>query len=307
MHFADMLNQRITKLQSRLVIGIDPHQELLLKDQSRFKSVFAGKSDEFLLSAFCSIIIDVAENRACAVKPQAAFFESMGIMGYTILGQCIRQARKRDIPVVLDAKRGDIGSTASAYAKAYLHPDSEFCADALTVNPYLGPDTLEPFITAADKYDAGLFVLVKTSNLKSGAFQNLKIYSQADTSIDTVSAKIGQSIHQLGSNNIGESGFSNIGAVVGATYPKDLKQMREIMPTSIFLVPGYGAQGGKADDVKTAFYSNGTGAIVSSSRGIIFAHEDRKYSDLELDETDIYRSMDDAAKIAQNDINKVIG
>ncbi|HHX09781.1 MAG TPA: orotidine-5'-phosphate decarboxylase [Firmicutes bacterium] len=301
MHFADKLNGRINSTGSRVVIGIDPDPKRLLADQSKFKAAFPGKSDEFLLDAFCSTIIEVAKTYACAVKPQAAFFESMGLMGWKALASCIQNARKHAIPVILDAKRGDIGHTAGAYAKAYLDPGSELFADALTVNPYLGPDTLHPFMNMASQNGCGLFVLVKTSNPGSHAFQDLKVSDEPDASPRTVAAKVAECVNSLGESHIGKSGFSNIGAVVGATYPEHLDMMRQVMPKSILLVPGYGAQGGTPGDVKAAFYPGGTGAVVSSSRGIIFAYENLP----QPSDNGIYEAMANAAEKARDDINSV--
>lgn len=305
MHFADRLNERISTVRSRMVIGIDPDPKRLFAPESKLKAAFPGKSDEYLLNAFCSTIIEVAKTRAVAVKPQAAFFESMGIFGWKALSLCIRNAQKHGVPVILDAKRGDIGNTATAYAKAYLDPESDFFVDALTVNPYLGPDTLEPFATMADKNGCGLFVLVKTSNPGSGVFQNLEVHDKADAPPKAVAVKVAECVSNLGSGNIGQFGFSNVGAVVGATYPKHLELMRKVMPDSVFLVPGYGAQGGKGEDVKAAFYPDGSGAIVSSSRGIIFSYEKQEPGEAKPGQAGIYEAMARAAEKARDDINSV--
>ncbi|MGI6626820.1 MAG: orotidine-5'-phosphate decarboxylase [Bacillota bacterium] len=301
MHFADRLDQRITETASRIVIGIDPDPVRLFASGSRLKTAFPGKSNEHLLETFCSIIIEVAKTYACAIKPQAAFFESMGISGLKALSQCILQARKMHIPVILDAKRGDIGNTASAYAKAYLDPSSEFFADALTVNPYLGPDTLEPFVQMANRNHCGLFILVKTSNPGSGAFQDLKIHKGNVGLSGTLAARVAETVRDMGSSTIGNCGFSNIGAVVGATYPEDLEALRSIMPYTLFLLPGYGAQGGTAQDVKPAFCPGGKGALVSSSRGIIFAYEALARNG--LSQADIFEAIANAAQKAREDIN----
>ncbi len=305
MHFADKLNDRINALHSRLVIGIDPHPERLFGPKSKFGEAFLNKSDEYLLNAFCSTIIEVAKTKACAVKPQAAFFESMGLWGWKALSSCMGEARKHGVPVILDAKRGDIGMVASAYARAYLEPESDFFADALTVNPYLGPDTLEPFASLANKRGCGLFVLVRTTNPGSSTFQNLAVETEADDLYKTVAGRIALSVSGLGRENTGKSGFSNIGAVVGATYPKDFQLMRQAMPQAIFLVPGYGAQGGKGEDVKSAFYPDGTGAIISSSRGIIFSYEAQAVGREKLSPETIYVAMSEAADKARDDINSV--
>lgn len=296
MHFADRLIKRIDQVNSRLVIGIDPDPKKLFGSGSLFCRAHPRLPKEDVLDAFCEGILDVAEGTACAVKPQAAFFEAMGLWGLASLARCISSARSRGIPVILDAKRGDIGNTAAAYAAAYLTPGSEFRADALTVNPYLGPDTLEPFARAAQESEAGLFVLVKTSNPGSGAFQDS---SQVDGR--PLFMKVAAAVKDLGRENLGACGYSNIGAVVGATYPHQLQSLRTALPDSIFLLPGYGAQGGTAGDTVGAFHKGGYGAVVSSSRGIIFAYE-------KLDERasaeDVGKAVADAAKRARDDIQR---
>lgn len=299
MHFADRLTDRIDAIGSRLVIGVDPDPKRILGTDSKFRAAFPGKPDAYLLDAFCATVSEVAKAYACAIKPQAAFFESMGLLGWNALSRCIQNARQHGIPVILDAKRGDIGHTARAYAKAYLDPDSEFFADALTVNPYLGPDALQPFMDMAGSNGCGLFVLVKTSNPGSHAFQDLRVWDTPDGPRETLGEKVARYVDELGKSHIGKSGFSNVGAVVGATYPQHLERLRQVMPKSIFLVPGYGAQGGTPEDVKPAFYPDGTGAVVSSSRGIIFAYESLPPPS----PTDIFEAMAGAAQKARADIN----
>ncbi len=304
MHFADRLQDRIDKVDSRIVIGIDPDPKRIFSPQSRLEQAFGNKSSEYVLEAFCRTIVDVAKDYACAIKPQAAFFECMGIMGLTVLSRVIAYARSFDIPVILDAKRGDIGNTASAYSAAYLESGSDFFADALTVNPFLGPDTLAPFVETADKNNCGLFVLVKTSNPGSSAFQDLSVLDAGTRQVATVSEIIGAEIASLGDKNLGTCGLSNIGAVVGATHPQSMVRLRQIMPRTIFLLPGYGAQGGTAADVRPAFTSDGKGAIVSSSRQIIFAYEKLENSHPTAEQ--VTRAIEDAALKARDDINSVI-
>jgi orotidine-5'-phosphate decarboxylase len=299
MHFADKLYERIHKVDSRLVIGVDPEPKRLFGEKSLFQKANPGQSRQGLLDAFCEVVVSVAASTACAVKPQSAFFEAMGLWGLESLARCIKLARSQDIPVILDAKRGDIGNTAAAYASAYLDPSSEFYVDALTVNPYLGPDTLEPFVHAARKSGSGLFVLVKTSNPGSGAFQDTPL---ADGR--TLFMKVAAAVRDLGQLSVGDCGYSDIGAVVGATYPEELAALRKALPSCIFLLPGYGAQGGTADDVKGAFNQGGYGAIVSSSRGIIFAYE--KLGEV-AGPDEIRAAMLDAATGARRDIQGAAG
>jgi len=206
------------------------------------------------------------------VKPQSAFFEELGPAGGEALHSVIEHARRLGLLVLLDGKRNDIGSTARAYAAAYLGGDSPWGADALTVSPYLGDDSLQPFFEQAASAGAGVFVLVKTSNPGGRLFQDLpvgehKLYQfVAGWLADQTRGKLGQ------------CRYSDIGAVVGATYPAELTELRQAMPHNWFLVPGFGAQGAGAADVAAAFDEDGLGAIVNSSRGVIFAYRRPEYS-----------------------------
>ncbi|MCU0710355.1 MAG: orotidine-5'-phosphate decarboxylase, partial [Pirellula sp.] len=210
---------------------------------------------------------------------QAAFFEELGPEGVRDLERVVREATQRGMLVVMDAKRGDIGTTATAYANAFLGSGpvgspqySPFGADALTVNPFLGADTLEPFVQRCDASHSGLFVLVKTSNPGSGLLQDRVTQSE------TVSECVAKHVESLSSVRRGESGYGPIGAVVGATYPEQLAAMRALMPSAWILIPGYGAQGGSASDVRHGMDDRGLGAIVNSSRGIIFAFQQPKFA-----------------------------
>lgn len=300
MHFSDKIEKRMQEINSRLVIGIDPHPEKVLDNSSVFATTLNSDDPEYLLSAFCDIALEVAARTACAVKPQAAFFECAGIPGWRSLRRCIKMAREMDLPVILDIKRGDIGSTASAYARAYLDPSSEFFSDAVTVNPYLGPDSLEPFVAAAKKSGSGIFVLVKTSNPGSGAFQDAVL---ADG--EPLFARVARVVAAFASSSIGNCGYSGVGAVVGATYPEHLSILRSLLPQSIILLPGYGAQGGKAENLKAAFHPGGRGALVSSSRAIIFSYENSEPG--QLSESRIFDAMLEAAQKAKKEIQAIIG
>ncbi len=175
--------------------------------------------------------------------------------------------------VILDGKRNDIGSTAAAYAQAYLGAASAWKADALTVSPYLGGDSLEPFVEVARKQSSGLFVLVKTSNPGGGQLQDLLAEGKP------LYRHVAEHVARLAANDVGKSGYGSTGAVVGATYPEQLTELREVMPQSWLLIPGFGSQGGTARDVAAGFDSQGLGAIVNNSRGIIFAHARKEYKD----------------------------
>lgn len=229
-----------------------------------------------MYKTFCREVLDVVAPLVPAVKPQAAFFEELGPPGMAALGDVLRYASEdKGLLVILDGKRNDIGSTATAYASGYLGSagQSPWGADALTVSPYLGADSLEPFVDKSIQRNAGIFVLVKTSNPGGGLFQDLiadgrPLYRHVAAYVETMAAK-----------TAGACGYGVMGAVVGATYPEQLAELRTEMPHTWFLVPGFGSQGGTARDVAAAFDSQGTGAIVNNSRGIIFAHKRKPYAE----------------------------
>lgn len=221
---------------------------------------------------FCRGVIDVVAPLVPAVKPQMAFFEQLGSAGLVALEQVVLYAREKGLLVILDGKRNDIGSTAQAYAEAYLGPTSPWQADALTVSPYLGSDSLTPFVEVAQQRGSGLFVLVKTSNPGGGQFQDLVADGQP------IYRHLGDYINELAAKTPGACGYSCVGAVVGATYPAQLVELRAAMPQTWFLVPGFGHQGGAATDVAGAFDVQGLGAVINNSRGIIFAHSRKEYA-----------------------------
>jgi len=216
------------------------------------------------------------------VKPQIAFYEQYGFAGIWAYEETCKYAQEKGLIVVADAKRNDIGSTAEGYAGAFLGEVELFGekmasldADALTVTPYLGYDGIKPFVKACDEYGKGIFVLVKTSNPSSGDLQDQMVKDGQMTNY----ALMSHLVESWGSDLVGELGYSSVGAVVGATHPKQAAEIREMLPQAIFLVPGYGAQGGGAQDVRACFNKDGLGAIVNSSRGIIFAGEDQGYAE----------------------------
>ncbi|MEC9010661.1 MAG: orotidine-5'-phosphate decarboxylase [Planctomycetota bacterium] len=272
-HYADRLDDAIRRKGTPALVGIDPRLDLLPVEVLERAQQAGGDRDQVAAAAFeefCFRLIDVVAPLVPAVKPQAAFFEQYGPAGVTVLGRVIRQARKAGLLVICDGKRGDIGSTAEAYASAYLagaDPDAApFAADALTVNPYLGADTLEPFVETAATRGGGLYVLVRTSNPGAGTFQDLLADGQP------VYRHAARMVQELARSSMGDGGYGAIGAVVGATYPRELAELREAMPEVPLLVPGYGSQGAGAGDVAAAFGPDGLGALVNSSRGINFAY-----------------------------------
>jgi len=270
-HFADRLNHAICFKQTPLIVGLDPRadqlpEQLAVDDPANFAELARA------YSKFSREIIDVVAELVPAVKPQAAFFEQIGPPGMVALAEVVDHARAAGLLVVMDAKRGDIGSTAAAYASAYLGPISAWGCDALTVNPYLGDDSLEPFVNVANETGSGIYVLTKTSNPGSHTIQEKMV---GDRSVFSL---VAEQIENLATQNIGSSGYGNVGAVIGATYPEQLSELRAKMPTTLFLIPGFGAQGGSAKDVAGGLDENGLGGIINSSRAIIFAFEKDEYA-----------------------------
>jgi orotidine-5'-phosphate decarboxylase len=273
--FADRLDAAIVRCQNPVLVGLDPRAESLpaglLSDAGR-----AGYQETAAAyGRFCREVIDVVAPLVPAVKPQAAFFEQLGPAGMTVLAEVIAYAQQKGLLVILDGKRNDIGSTATAYAQGMLGSDgqSPWGADALTVSPYLGDDSLQPFIDVACNRSAGVFVLVKTSNPGGKMLQDL----MADG--EPLYRHVAKYVQQQAAATAGACGYGAVGAVVGATYPAQLAELRAAMPNTLFLVPGFGSQGGTARDAAAAFDAAGHGAVVNNSRGIIFAHSLKPYSE----------------------------
>jgi orotidine-5'-phosphate decarboxylase len=273
------LHQAVRAKKTAACVGLDPRFHDLPAPIVRAAEKRGGRDRSALMAAayeeFCFRIIDVVAPLVPAVKPQSAFFEQCGPEGVQTLARVIRRAREKGLVVICDVKRGDIGPTAEAYAAAYLageDPDAApFAADAVTVNPYMGADTLEPFVQLAQKRGAGVYVLVRTSNPGAGAFQSRK--SDASPLYEHVAAVVEEmSVATAGANDYG-----CVGAVVGATYPRELGQLRNIMQHVPLLLPGFGVQGGTAADVAAAFDAGGLGGLVNNARGINFAHSREPY------------------------------
>ncbi len=272
--FGDRLARAVQDKKNPVCVGLDPRLEQL-PNGIRVERTTSLENQASAFEKFCCEVIDATHHLVPVVKPQSAFFEELGPYGVLALGRVCKYASQKGLIVIMDAKRNDIGSTATAYAKAYLgtNGQSAWGTDALTVSPYLGSDTLQPFVEQCTTVGAGIFVLVKTSNPGSGFLQDLSIDSRtiSDRVADYVQS---QSLMTASS----PSGYGCVGAVVGATYPEQLQAMRQRMPNAWILIPGYGAQGGSASDVVHGMDSQGLGAIVNSSRGIIFAYENAKYA-----------------------------
>lgn len=279
----DRLIKEIIKKKSPIVVGLDPRLEGIPSDILKVNFDLYGetlKGAAESIYAFNVGIIDAICDLVPAVKPQVAFYEQYGVEGMQAYKKTCEYAKAKGLIVIADVKRGDIGSTSKAYSIAHLGKvkigdslHSAFEADYATVNPYLGDDCMKEFMEEIVQYEKGIFVLVKTSNKSSGQLQDLICDSEKSQGKQTVYEKVAEIVNQWNQQYKGETGYSPIGAVVGATYPDELIALRKQMPHTILLVPGYGAQGGGAKDVVHAFNSDGLGAIINSSRGILFAYE----------------------------------
>ena len=263
MNFADKITLKTREIGSPLCLGLDPHSNLIPKLFKKDLHKLSIKNiEDFLFE-----IIDIAKNKVVALKPQVAFFEQWGPDGMSLLVKISKLAKENNIPIIMDAKRGDIGSTSEAYAKAWLGEKSFFKANAITINPWMGVETLLPFIELANKTNSGIFILLKTSNPGSKDLQDLKVDGKK------VFLHLSEKLINIVETNLGESGFSNVGIVVGATKPDEAILIRKILPKALFLIPGYGAQGAKASDalagliLKNKIYEGG---LINSSRSILF-------------------------------------
>ena len=288
MNFADQIVRSIEKRNSYICAGIDPRVDKIPSSYKDSAAKSAKTSEELvyaLLTKFYFDGLETLSSDVCCVKPNTAFFEQYGIGGMKALHSICSKANELELPIVLDAKRGDIGSTAEAYADASLggtkfmgEPIETLISDAVTVNPFLGFDTLEPFLDRCVKDGKGVFVLVKTSNPGSKALQDLR-----DPSGKSASELVAAWVAEHGEKCLGDSGLSNLGAVVGATYPEEAVEMRKLMPNAIFLIPGMGSQGGSAADaIKSFSFKDGrpTGdGLINLSRGIFSS-----FSSLDLGE-----------------------
>lgn len=300
-HFTDHLIERISQTGSSVVVGLDTDPRrlppfLMQGDQPADRSQSAMADAQF---EFNKAIVDAVHSIVPAVKVQIAFYELLGPAGLKTYQKTIQYARDRGLLVIGDIKRGDIGSTANAYAEAHLAGES--AADAVTVNPYMGSDAIMPFIEIGRRQGKGVFVLVKTSNPSSSELQDLEVADLRQRNYEIMARNVGE----LGADTIGKHGYSLVGAVVGATYPTEGQMLRGALPHTLFLVPGYGAQGAKADDVAGCFAADGSGAIVNASRSIIFAYEALKSTVGNL--VSVGESARDAALAMSDDINRAIG
>ena len=266
--FADRLAEAVERKRSQLVVGLDPRLDLL-PVELRGEAVLGRGEAANAVARFCCGIVDAVGPYVVAVKPQVAFFEALGSDGIAALERVSGYARAAGVLVIADAKRGDIGSTARAYAAAFLEPRDEEppLADALTVNTYLGGDSVEPFLQACRLHGAGIFCLVRTSNAGAADVQELTLSDGR-----RVWQQVAELVAGWGADLTGERGLSSVGAVVGATAPRVVAEARKLLPRSVLLLPGVGAQGASPRDVARAFTSGPASALVTASRSVIFAY-----------------------------------
>ncbi len=271
----DTLIEKIIQKQNPTCVGLDTSFDYLPNAMRAGASTAEDAADAILM--FNRGIIDAVSDIVPSVKVQIAYYEQYGPAGMRAFLETLRYAKEQGLVVITDAKRNDIGATASQYATAYLGESkvgetafSAFPSDFLTVNGYLGSDGIVPFVNECKAHDKGIFVLVKTSNPSSGELQNLKLEDGR-----TVYECMGDMVEKWGEGTVGKYGYSSVGAVVGATYPEEAKVLRARLPRTFFLVPGYGAQGANAEMLKNCFDSNGLGGVVNNSRGVLCAYKKR--------------------------------
>ena len=300
----ERLIEKIIEKKSPIVVGLDPRlenlpQELVLSSFEKHGESLKAVSEAIV--AFNKTIIDAVHDLVPAVKPQIAFYEQYGLEGMRAYLESCEYAKAKGLIVIGDIKRGDIGTTSKAYSIAHLgtvhvgaHTFKAFDTDIITVNPYLGDDCLKEFMDEVKVEDKGLFVLVKTSNKSSGQIQDLAVDGEK------VYEKVANMVANWNEKTLGPSGYSPIGAVVGATYPAEMDLLRLKMPHAFFLVPGYGAQGGTAKDIVGAFNQDGLGAVINSSRGIIYAFENSNLSYAEAARNATLTMRDDINEALEN-------
>lgn len=279
MNAIDNLIEKIKETSNPTVMGLDPRYDMIPEVvRKKYSNDLEGISKAIL--EYNKELIDNTYDIVPAIKPQLAFYEMFGIEGMKTFKETCRYAKEKGMIVIADAKRGDIGSTAKGYSNAYLGQtsigDEKISVfdniDFLTVNPYMGSDSIKPFVEECVAFDKGIFVLVKTSNPSSGELQDLRLENG-----ETVYEHVANLVEEWGKELRGKDGYSSVAAVVGATYPEQLKEIREKAPHTYFLIPGYGAQGGKAEDIALGFDGNGLGGIVNASRSLMCAYKADKW------------------------------
>ena len=276
----DRLIKRIKETNNPTVIGLDTKYDMIPNCiKNKYDDNLEGVSKAIL--EFNKRLIDATYDIIPAVKINIAFYEMYGLDGMKAFEETCKYAKEKEMIVMADIKRGDIGNTAKAYSNAFLgrtkigdREEAIYDVDFVTLSPYMGTDSIKPFIEDSIKYNKGAFVIVKTSNPSSGELQDLTLESGEE-----VYTKVAKLVEEWGKDLVGEYGYSSISAVVGATYPKQIEDLRKVSPHTFFLIPGYGAQGGKAEDIALGFDKNGIGGIVNSSRGLMCAYQSDKWKD----------------------------
>lgn len=298
----DKLIEKIVNLQNPTCVGLDTSFGYLPDEMKKGVTTFESAAEA--IAEFNMNIIDKVCDIVPSVKVQIAYYEAYGHAGLQAFEYTVNYAKGRGLVVIADCKRNDIGSTAGCYSTAYLGKTDlngkqlrAFAADMLTVNGYLGYDGVKPFVDDIKKYDKSIFVLVKTSNPSSGELQNLKLENGK-----FIYEQMGELVSEWGKDSIGKYGYSEVGAVVGATHPEEAERLRTQLPNTFFLIPGYGAQGGSAQMLKVCFDKNGLGGVVNSSRGIICAYKDARYRGMNYAEAARAACID-----MQQDLSGVIG
>lgn len=291
----DKLIEKIIELQNPTCVGLDTSFDYLPEDMKAGVKTLEEAADKIL--EFNKNIVDKVCDIVPSVKVQIAYYEMYGAAGLNAFSETVKYAKSKGLIVIADCKRNDIGSTAGCYSKAYLGETevngrkfNAFPADMLTVNGYLGTDGIAPFVSDIKAHGKSIFVLVKNSNPSSGELQNLKLENG-----NYIYEQMGDLVAEWGADSIGEYGYSEVGAVVGATHPEEAKNLRNRLPHTFFLIPGYGAQGGSAEMLKVCFDKRGLGGVVNSSRGILCAYKNAKYAGL---------GYADAARAACGDMRK---
>lgn len=300
-NYADRLISAISNKGNPCVVGLDPRLELMPEFiGSQWNKNDIEKAIQFTIRDFHKSILDIVAPLVPAVKLQIAFYEQYGLPGLNAFVDTIRLAKERNLIVIVDAKRNDIASTAEAYANAFLGKSNIFGnkkpifdVDCITVSPFLGRDSLQPFVKQCADYGKGIFVLVKTSNPGSVDVQDQKLIATKNPLYE----ELAKMVDELGSQLIGESGYSSIGAVVGATFPEEAVLLRKLMPKAIILVPGYGAQGGTAQDASHCFNPDGLGAVINASRSITYGYKPKEISENEFQITIHKRTLEMIADV----------
>lgn len=298
----DRLIEKIEQMKNPTAVGLDTSFDYLPDEMRAGICDLRGAADAIV--AFNKAIVDRVADIVPCVKVQIAYYEMYGVDGLRAFAETVKYAKEKGLIVIADAKRNDIGATAECYAKTFLGETAvgdakfhAFDADFLTVNAYLGSDGIKPFLGWMEKRDKGIFALVKTSNCSSGELQDLKLENGK-----TVYEYMGSLVEEWGKDSIGKYGYSAVGAVVGATHPVQAEILRREMPHTFFLIPGYGAQGGTAEDLKVCFDKDGRGGVVNSSRGILCAYRKEAYAGLRFDEAARKACLD-----MKEDLNGAIG